>query len=223
MTNNYRFDSLELLLGQCATLAADGTRYDMMKVVDVVYGGDGGWKRSHQEVFRNADDSEKLEMCFNACYAAIKAMIDSDVENDGEYDEDAPVYEHNKDLLGRTYDDPDGDWLIVDSDGQNVTIKCTNDFEESWQSPKTVSVEEAWYFIKHDSNGTLKPQYQQTMTVREALEKYSNDYVRLDNAPCFSKRDYGYVLLEEMDESDLDCDAYVDDTKADDYDVYISF
>lgn len=152
MKENYRFDSLELLLNQCATLAADGTRYDMMTVVDVVYGGTGDWERSHRKAFRNADDSEKLEMCFNSCYAAIKAMIDADVENNGEYDEDAQVYEHNKDLLGRTYDDPEGEWMIVDSDGQNVTIKSTSHYEESWQSPMSVSANEAMYFITHDYN-----------------------------------------------------------------------
>lgn len=152
MKENYRFDDLELLLRHCATLAADGTRYDDMSVIDMVYGGDDDWERETLPKFRNADDSEKLEMCFNSCYAAIKAMIDADVENNGEYDEDAPVYEHNKDLLGRTYDDPEGEWMIVDSDGQNVTIKCTSHYEESWQSPCSVSANEAMYFITHDYN-----------------------------------------------------------------------
>lgn len=137
MTNNYRFDDFELLLRQCATMAAGGTRYDASEIIDSINGGTGDWQRSHEEEFYEADDSEKLEMCFEACYEAIEEFINSEMDSD---------------LIGRRYEDWDGKWLIVDSDGQNVTIKSTSHYEESWQSPMSVSANEAMYFITHDYN-----------------------------------------------------------------------
>ena len=150
MTNiRFRTDNIELLLHQCAELAADGTGYDSMEVIDMVNGGTGDWYKSNRREFDSADDSEKIAMCFKACYDAIEALIDADIISSGE------------DLIGRSYEDPEGSWLIIESGGQNVTVKSLSDFTEEGQHPMVVTAEEAEYFIKHDLNGQLKPWYQE--------------------------------------------------------------
>lgn len=149
MTNiRFRTDNIELLLHQCAELAADGTIYDSMEVIDTVNGGSGEWYKSNRRAFDSADDSEKIAMCFEACYDAIEALIDAGISSE-------------EDLIGRSYEDPEGSWLIVGKDGQSVDVKSLSNFTEDGQHPMSVPAEEAEYFIKHDLNGQLKPWYQE--------------------------------------------------------------
>lgn len=144
----FRIDSIELLLRQAAELAADGTVYDSMEVIDMVNGGTGDWYKANRRVFGLADDAGKIAMCFKACYDAIEALIDEDISPE-------------EDLIGRSYEDPEGSWLIVGKDGQSVTVKSLSDLTPDGQHPMSVPAEEAEYFIKHDLSGQLKPWYQE--------------------------------------------------------------
>lgn len=130
-------------------------RYELSRVADYVY------SNSTYEFYQAADGSyaasvngiDKPSLFFESL-ADVESFLESEADPEG------------TGLVGKTYEDPDGEWEVVSATTEDVQVLCTQKENPNFNRVLTVPFDEAHYYI----TGCVRTEDGQDVNYDQAVE-----------------------------------------------------